>query len=607
MNRRIPVIMYHDVFDTLPAGAVWFDTTTKQLREQFEWMHSHDITPISLDQLYQHLINGAEVPRDSIVLTFDDNGEGFYQYVVPLLRDYKFPAAMFVHTSSPTLNKPGRPHMTWDQLRELTKEPLVTIGAHSVTHPLDMTMLSEDAATKEIAQSKADLEKELGKKIDYFAYPNGKFNNALQKLTEQAGFKMAFTIDTGLAEESPSLYAIHRYERQKLAKAWEDREKSNLDAPADVTQIPFTDAPVQIKVGEFDGLKIAIVQGGKPTTVLSHAGRQGVTDFVQQSNGVAGINGGFFAMAGLQATSNVMIGPSENLADKTFVPDPSLHLGDTFIKKLRNRPIVMWGPKKLAIAPYQAETMNNEAVYRQFMPDMTDLFLAGAWIVHEGHARTQEQILSFASKDTSDPRRRAFLGITSSGVTVIGASLQTCSTERLAEAAAAAGVQEAVLLDSGFSTSLVYNGRIIVTGHTAQNLPSRPVPHAIVINGTLDLTGADAMIASAAEGARSPADIEGEQRARERRRLAAEEAKRRAQEAAELEAAGGGIGVTPPPGDDSGEPGPFLPPPEDDKTPKKPGNDSKPPTKPDPKAPDPSKPPTGTTTGGKTTGGAPSR
>ena len=66
-----------------------------------------------------------------------------------------------------------------------------------------------------------------------------------------------------------------------------------------------------------------------------------------------------------------------------------------------------------------------------------------------------------------------------------GGSLEVVSTPRLAEAAAAAGVREAVLLDSGFSTSLIYNGKIIVTGHTARNLPSRPVPHAVVFSGTL--------------------------------------------------------------------------------------------------------------------------
>jgi hypothetical protein len=57
----------------------------------------------------------------------------------------------------------------------------------------------------------------------------------------------------------------------------------------------------------------------------------------------------------------------------------------------------------------------------------------------------------------------------------------------LAKAASDAGVAEAVLLDSGFSTSVIYDNRIIVTGHTAPDIPSRPVPHAIVIRGSLKL------------------------------------------------------------------------------------------------------------------------
>ena len=40
-------------------------------------------------------------------------------------------------------------------------------------------------------------------------------------------------------------------------------------------------------------------------------------------------------------------------------------------------------------------------------------------------------------------------------------------------------------MDSGFSTSIVYDGKIIATGHTAKDLPSRPVPHAILVSGIL--------------------------------------------------------------------------------------------------------------------------
>jgi hypothetical protein len=55
----------------------------------------------------------------------------------------------------------------------------------------------------------------------------------------------------------------------------------------------------------------------------------------------------------------------------------------------------------------------------------------------------------------------------------------------MARGAAAAGLQEAFLMDSGFSTSIVFNGKILATGHSSESLPSREVPHALVIKGEL--------------------------------------------------------------------------------------------------------------------------
>jgi hypothetical protein len=85
-----------------------------------------------------------------------------------------------------------------------------------------------------------------------------------------------------------------------------------------------------------------------------------------------------------------------------------------------------------------------------------------------------------------DPRRRAFIGIDAEGHIVLGASTESASSAMVAEAAAAAGIQEAVLLDSGFSTSLVYGEDVKASGHSTETIPSRPVPHVILLLGNLD-------------------------------------------------------------------------------------------------------------------------
>lgn len=62
--------------------------------------------------------------------------------------------------------------MTWDEIRELAKDPLVTIGAHTVRH-FAVAKLSPEDATAEIAGSIRRVEQELGHPCRHFSYPYG--------------------------------------------------------------------------------------------------------------------------------------------------------------------------------------------------------------------------------------------------------------------------------------------------------------------------------------------------------------------------------------------------------------------------------------------------
>ena len=62
--------------------------------------------------------------------------------------------------------------MSWDELRELAKDPLVTIGAHTRGHHA-LAKLSDDEARAEMADSIARVEKELGRPCRHFSYPYG--------------------------------------------------------------------------------------------------------------------------------------------------------------------------------------------------------------------------------------------------------------------------------------------------------------------------------------------------------------------------------------------------------------------------------------------------
>jgi hypothetical protein len=83
------------------------------------------------------------------------------------------------------------------------------------------------------------------------------------------------------------------------------------------------------------------------------------------------------------------------------------------------------------------------------------------------------------------------------GRIVIGAAIDSVTTSQLGNALVEAGVKEALLLDSGYSTSLVFGDQILASGHSTPDQPSRPIPHSILL--TSDLAPADGNVKTLAE------------------------------------------------------------------------------------------------------------
>lgn len=63
--------------------------------------------------------------------------------------------------------------MTWDEVRELAGDPLVTIGAHTHDH-FALARLDSSSARADVTKGVGILEKELGRRPKHFAYPYGK-------------------------------------------------------------------------------------------------------------------------------------------------------------------------------------------------------------------------------------------------------------------------------------------------------------------------------------------------------------------------------------------------------------------------------------------------
>lgn len=101
-----------------------------------------------------------------------------------------------------------------ETLRSLAGAPGVTIGAHTLGHPM-LAKHPQEVARREIAESKTWLEEALGTPIRHFAYPVGDPGSAGPRefaLAKEAGFASAVTTRPGhlFAEHADHPHALPR-------------------------------------------------------------------------------------------------------------------------------------------------------------------------------------------------------------------------------------------------------------------------------------------------------------------------------------------------------------------------------------------------------------
>jgi peptidoglycan/xylan/chitin deacetylase (PgdA/CDA1 family) len=118
--------------------------------------------------------------------------------------------------------------MDWQELAALAADPLVTIGAHTVNHPI-LTKVDDKTVRAELENSRAVIEAALGVRPRHLAYPVGDRTAAGPrefKIASDLGFSTAVTTRPGVIfpQHSNHLTALPRislngnFQKQRYAK-----------------------------------------------------------------------------------------------------------------------------------------------------------------------------------------------------------------------------------------------------------------------------------------------------------------------------------------------------------------------------------------------------
>ncbi|MCB0164583.1 MAG: polysaccharide deacetylase family protein [Anaerolineae bacterium] len=182
-------LIYHTVSNRLRLE---LDLPYGLFQRQLAYLARHRRV-ISYDQALAGLQGGRPPAEDTFVLTFDDGFEDFYSHVFPLLVKYKLPATLFVTTGFvesgtpyPLLPRraPDLRPVSWAMLANMVDSGLVTLGAHTHTHP----NLVDQPAERVMAELAAPIEimrRRLGVTVRHFAYPRALWHERLEPMVAQ--------------------------------------------------------------------------------------------------------------------------------------------------------------------------------------------------------------------------------------------------------------------------------------------------------------------------------------------------------------------------------------------------------------------------------------
>ncbi len=206
----------------------YHDPIVSGFEKMIEYWQKRGYRFISIDEMRDIMFSKKEITEKLAFITLDD---GWHQNLelLPIIEKYNTPICIFI-SIQPVIDgnfwweyvgkiydKQGvnefkllpyeefykqlnaikeevtltRSAMTIDEVKQISKHPLVSLQAHTVNHPI-LTSVPDDVLEMELKNGKEILEKWIGKKVYAFSYCNGR-NTVRESNMARKYYDIAFT------------------------------------------------------------------------------------------------------------------------------------------------------------------------------------------------------------------------------------------------------------------------------------------------------------------------------------------------------------------------------------------------------------------------------
>jgi len=198
------ILMYHRFGET---GHPSTNIALEQFAAHLAELEDEKYTVLPVPEILSALKSGKPLPDNTIGITIDDAFRSVYTEAYPRLKKRNLPFTLFIATEPVDKRLPD--YMTWDQVREL-RDNGVVIGSQTHSH-LHMALQGGPASRRDLTESNARFQAELGSVPKLLAYPYGEASLDVMDVARDLGFDFAFGQHSGVLHRTSNSYFLPRF------------------------------------------------------------------------------------------------------------------------------------------------------------------------------------------------------------------------------------------------------------------------------------------------------------------------------------------------------------------------------------------------------------
>lgn len=217
--KKIPVLLYHHILKDEDIKANGWESndsiiSVESFKEQMDYLHDNGYKTATLDELQGFIDETIELPKKTVVITFDDGYLSNAVYAYPIMKEYGFKGTIFMRGDLSTQPQKAFDSKSLQFISVSESYKYIDVFEYGC-HTFNLHFTDENNIPLLISLPKDKIMEDLKMNKElfntkYIAYPFGKYNNDTLEYVKELGYEMGFTGDYGYVSKDASKLELPR-------------------------------------------------------------------------------------------------------------------------------------------------------------------------------------------------------------------------------------------------------------------------------------------------------------------------------------------------------------------------------------------------------------